>query len=136
MGFLQPVWAEYPDKPINLIVGFKAGGVTDSTARILAKSIQKQLGQPVLVINKPGGGGFRAAAVVGKSAPDGYSFAMTSSTAYSFMPLFLAKQKKKMFKWNDLVHFSTVGEFQLAYVGPPAIKTWDDLIKLGKKRGD
>ena len=133
--FIQPVSAEFPDKPINLIVGFKAGGVTDSMARILAKSMQDKLGQPVLVVNKPGVGGFVAASKVAKSAPDGYNIAVTASVAYTFMPHFMAKQKKATFDLDAFEFLSTVGEFQSAYVGPPSIKTWQELIELGKKKG-
>jgi len=134
LGFNQSAWAAYPDKPINLIVGFKAGGITDSVARILAKSMQEQLGQPVLVVNKPGGGGFLAASYVRKSAPDGYNIAMTVSVAYTFMPHFMAKQKKVAFSWDDFDYLATVGEFQAAYVGPPSIKTWKELMDLGKQK--
>ncbi len=134
LGFSQSAWAEYPDKPINLIVGFKAGGVTDSVARILAKSMQEQLGQPVLVVNKPGGGGFLAASYVRKSAPDGYNIAMTVSVAFTFMPHFMAKQKKVSFHWDDFDYLATAGEYQVAYVGPPSIKTWKELMDLGKQK--
>ena len=47
-GFTQSCWADYPEKPITLIIDSKAGGLTDSLARILSKSLQEQLGQPVL----------------------------------------------------------------------------------------
>jgi tripartite-type tricarboxylate transporter receptor subunit TctC len=73
--------ADYPSRPIKLIVPFGPGGVTDTTARITARAIEKSLGQPVVVENKPGGEGSIAAMSVKMSAPDGHTlFYATSST--------------------------------------------------------
>jgi len=135
IGMISPVWADYPEKNINIIVGFKPGGITDSLARILAKAMQDHLGQPVIVINAPGGGGFLAASKIRKSPADGYNIAMTTSIAFSFMPHFMAKQKKASFAWDDFTYLATVGENQAAYVGGPDIKTWQDLLDIGKKKG-
>ena len=66
----------YPNRPIKLVVGFVAGGVSDVMARILAPELQKALGQPVLVENKPGAAGIIGADHVAKSAPDGYTLAL------------------------------------------------------------
>ena len=52
---------EYPDRPIQLIVGFKAGGTMDTMARVLAKDAGEALGQPIVVVNKPGRGATVAA---------------------------------------------------------------------------
>ena len=76
----------WPAKPISLIVPFAAGGPTDVVARTLAASMSKTLGQTVLVENKLGAGGTVAAALVARSAPDGYTFfihhnGMATSTA-------------------------------------------------------
>jgi tripartite-type tricarboxylate transporter receptor subunit TctC len=49
--------AEYPNRPIKVVVPFGSGGVSDTTARITARAIEKALGQPVVVENKPGGDG-------------------------------------------------------------------------------
>ena len=73
----------YPNKPIQLQVSFAPGGTTDLLARILAEPLGKILGQPVVVVNKAGGGGIVGALEVSKSAPDGYilGIATVSSTA-------------------------------------------------------
>src|SRR6478736_1306224 len=63
----------YPNRPIRLIVPFAAGGAVDVLARLLAGKLSEQLGQPVVVENKPGAGGTLAADQVAKSPPDGYS---------------------------------------------------------------
>ena len=65
--------AEYPDKPIRLIVPQAPGSATDTVARILATELGPQLGQQVIVENKPGGALTIGIDVVAKSAPDGYT---------------------------------------------------------------
>ncbi|MDO6732613.1 tripartite tricarboxylate transporter substrate binding protein [Marinovum sp. 2_MG-2023] len=65
--------AEYPEKPINMIIGFAAGGGTDLAGRVLAKELQDAMGQPVVVVNQPGAASMIAAANVAKARPDGYT---------------------------------------------------------------
>jgi tripartite-type tricarboxylate transporter receptor subunit TctC len=85
--------ADYPNKPIKLIVGFAPGGSTDIVARIVAQRLGERLGQTVTVDNKAGAGGTIGADQTAKSAPDGYTLTLgTTSThaiaagAYSKLP--------------------------------------------------
>lgn len=75
----------WPSKPIKVIVPFGAGSAADIVPRIVMEQLQVQLGQPVVVENRPGGGGTTGTAVVAKSEPDGYTLLATSS-AFSVTP--------------------------------------------------
>ncbi|HWI35390.1 MAG TPA: tripartite tricarboxylate transporter substrate-binding protein, partial [Burkholderiales bacterium] len=68
----------YPSKPIRLVVGFAPAGAADVVARTLQEPMQRALGQPVVVDNKPGAGSSLAAEFVAKSAPDGYTMLIAS----------------------------------------------------------
>lgn len=61
--------ANYPNKPIRLVIGFPAGGGADNTARLYGDALSRELGQPVVVDNRPGAGTTIAAEYVAKSAP-------------------------------------------------------------------
>lgn len=63
----------YPNKPIRLVITFPPGGIADTLARVVGQGMSKQLGQAVVIDNKPGAGGNIAASTVAKSAPDGYT---------------------------------------------------------------
>ncbi len=68
--------ADYPTKPIEIIVTYAPGGSTDTTARLTAPGVSKLLGQPIVVINKPGAGGALGYDQVVKSNPDGYTIVL------------------------------------------------------------
>ena len=79
-----PAQTAYPDKPIKLVLAFPPGGPTDLVARVLAQKLGEQMGQTVIVENKPGANGNIAAELVAKSLPDGYTvFYNTSAVALS-----------------------------------------------------
>ena len=80
-----PAWA-WPDRPIELVVGFAPGGGTDLTARALAVFLEKELGTTVVVQNKPGASSAIALSYVARAKPDGYTLFVTTNTSHSAAP--------------------------------------------------
>jgi tripartite-type tricarboxylate transporter receptor subunit TctC len=73
-----PAHAAYPDRPITMIVPWGAGGGTDATARIIASLLEKELGQPVNVVNRTGGNGVVGHSAIAQAAPDGYTIGVVT----------------------------------------------------------
>ncbi|HEV8552048.1 MAG TPA: tripartite tricarboxylate transporter substrate binding protein [Casimicrobiaceae bacterium] len=74
MGFVSPAaLGAYPERPITLIVPWGAGGGTDATARIIGVLLEKELGQPINVVNRTGGSGVVGHSAIAQAAPDGYT---------------------------------------------------------------
>jgi tripartite-type tricarboxylate transporter receptor subunit TctC len=82
-AFSHPAWAQdnYPTRPIKFVVGFSTGGSTDVIARLVARSMSEQLGQPVVVDNRVGAGGAIALQQVSKAPPDGYTLLMLTASS-------------------------------------------------------
>ncbi len=76
----------YPNHPIKLIVADAAGGAPDQLGRLLTEKLSNNLGQAVVVENRPGAGGVLGAELVAKSAPDGYTLLLTTTAIYGILP--------------------------------------------------
>jgi tripartite-type tricarboxylate transporter receptor subunit TctC len=76
--FVSVAVAAYPERPITLIVPWAAGGGTDATARIIGALMEKELGQPVNVVNRVGGSGVVGHSAIAQGAPDGYTIGMVT----------------------------------------------------------
>ncbi len=95
--------AQYPNKPVHLIVPFPAGAVSDNIARILGNQLASGLGQPIVVENRAGADGTLAAEAVIKSAPDGYTLFMATNG-----PIILAPLSRKNPPYDPFTAFSPV----------------------------
>jgi tripartite-type tricarboxylate transporter receptor subunit TctC len=81
----------YPNRPVKLIVGFEAGGNTDTVARIVGQKLGERLGQQVVVENKLGASGTIGTSEAARAAPDGYTLTMGTTTTHAIAPAAFAK---------------------------------------------
>jgi tripartite-type tricarboxylate transporter receptor subunit TctC len=123
--------AQYPNKPVRLVVGFAPGGSTDTVARTMAVTLSKELGQPVVVENRAGAGSSIAAEHVSKSAPDGYTVLISPPAGYSVNP---ALNPKLTYAAN-LLPVTMVGTSPMVVAVNPStgIKSVQELIGAAKK---
>ena len=77
---------DYPNKPVTLVVPFAAGGPTDVVGRMVAQEVGERLGQPVIVVNRPGAGGNTGTASVATAAPDGYTLVLGTVSTHGINP--------------------------------------------------
>lgn len=108
-AFSAAAAAEYPDKPLRLIVPFPPGGAAELGARIFAQPLGQVLGQPVIVETKPGADGAIAADAVRRAAPDGYTIFYATNTAFNWVPV--TKKDPPYDPLADFTPVSLVGYF-------------------------
>ena len=124
--------AQYPSKPIRVVVGFAPGGAADTVARALSEPLGRHLGQPIIVENRAGAGSSIAAENVAKSAPDGYSVLIASPSSISVNPAINAKLS---YKPSDLMGITRISSSPLLIVVNPGtgFNSVKDLIAAAKK---
>jgi len=117
---------KFPDRPLTLIVPWAAGGSTDQTGRALAKAAQEHLGQPIVVVNKPGASTTIGMAELAKAKPDGYTIGTLSSSSY-----LLALQGREL-PYHPIDAFSYVSYYgdNLIGIAVPADSRWKTLADL------
>jgi tripartite-type tricarboxylate transporter receptor subunit TctC len=78
--------ADFPSRPITLVIPFPPGGATDVNGRVIAQRLAKELGQPVIIENRAGAGTVVGASYVSKAAPDGYTLLISSGSTFTVNP--------------------------------------------------
>jgi tripartite-type tricarboxylate transporter receptor subunit TctC len=111
--------AQYPNKPIRLIVPFPPGGAAEVGARIFAQPLGQALGQPVVIETKPGADGAIAADATMKAAPDGYTLFYATNTAFSWVPS--VRKDPPYDPVNDFTPVSMVGQFGFFLFSHPSV---------------
>jgi tripartite-type tricarboxylate transporter receptor subunit TctC len=126
--------AQYPVKPIRIVVGFPPGGTADILARVLAQKMTETWNQQVVVDNRPGAAGTIGANVVAKSAPDGYTILMAALASQAIAPSLFSSVPYDAER--DFAPVSNVADLALVLVVNPAlpVKTVKELIALAKAR--
>ncbi len=128
--------AQYPNKPIKMVVPFPAGGTTDIMARAVAADLQKVFGQPVVVENKAGAGGNIGSDFVAKAPADGYTLLMGTVGTHAINVALYPKMPYDAVK--DFVPISLVAGVPNVLVAAPGfpVNSVKDLIDLAKKAPD
>lgn len=135
VGFAGSVLAQdmaYPSRPVKMVVAWAPGGATDLLARQVAVELGKQLGQPVVVDNKPGANGTIGHAQVAKSAPDGYTLVLATNSTYA-----IAEHLYKSLPYKherDFVAVSQLAASPLVLAARAAlpVKNAKDLVALAR----
>ena len=126
--------ADYPSRPIHLIVPYAAGGAADSIARIVAKRVGKSLGQTIVVENRGGGGSIVGTEFVNKSDPDGYTLLLGQSGPISINPAVYKSLPYDPVK--DFAPISLTTAYPYVMVVNPAlgVKTLQEFVSLAKSK--
>ena len=111
-------FAEYPEKPVTIVVPFAAGGPTDKVARDLGDVLRQKLGQPVIIENVGGAGGTLGAAKAAKSAPDGYTLLLHHIGMATSPALYRSLPYKTL---DDFEYVGMINEVPMTVVGRPTL---------------
>jgi tripartite-type tricarboxylate transporter receptor subunit TctC len=132
-GYTQKTDPNYPTRPINFIVPFSPGGSTDLAVRLIAKEAERYLGQPIVVVNKPGGGGSIGVAAVAVAKPDGYTIGQSPGGAPLFIMPFLEKLPYDPVKDIRYVMQFVELNFSILVKGDSPFKSLKDLLDYGRQ---
>ena len=127
----SPAMAAFPDKPLTVVVPYKAGGSTDTMIRVFAKALAKEVGQPVVVQNRAGAGGAVGGMYIKNSKPDGHTFLVGSMAICAWSPI----HDKVDYTADDFTYLGAITEYQQAVITTPdkPFKTLKELIAYSKK---
>lgn len=116
----------YPEQPVTLIVPYKAGGSTETLARVFAVALGEALGQPVIVQTKPGGGGAVGSTAIATAEADGYTLMLSGSDPLTWTPMTLEVE----YDTDDFTYVAQISEYQqaiVARIGAP-FQTFEELL--------
>lgn len=122
--------AEYPEKPVTLVIPYKAGGSTETMARVFSKALAKELGQNVVVKTRPGAGGAVGATEVAAAPADGYTLLFAASTSLLWPPM----TQKVEYDLDSFIYVGQITEYQQAIVAKAdaPFNTISELIEQAK----
>lgn len=132
---VAPAWAQtWPGKPVRLLVGFAPGGSTDIVARLIAQEMGKNIGQQVVVENRPGAGSAIAAELTAKAPPDGHTIFACTTGVFAIMPFLYSRLGYNHEK--DLVPVTQTGSLPYIIVLHPSLpaRNVKELVALARAR--
>lgn len=127
-----PALAEYPEQQIRLIVPFSAGGGTDLNARTIAQFLEKELGEPVVVVNRPGAGGEIGLSELASSDPDGYTIGIVNTPGIVTIPI----EREAQFSLDSFDFLAAMAEDPgtINVLGSSDITSIEDLVAAAKEQ--
>ncbi len=131
----QAAVAEYPTKPINLWIGSRPGGSVDTLSKVLAKPLERMLGQPIIVSSKPGGGGGAVCAGLLKNqTPDGHTLCMIVNHNVTFRP----QHQKVDYTFDDFKYVARLADFKFGILARTKAPygTWQEFLTFAKQKGE
>lgn len=135
LAFTAPAAAQLdPRRPIRLIVGFGSGSVLEVGARAIAEPLQQRLGTPIVVENRPGGGGSIANEIVARAAPDGHTLVVGGLGSHAVLPAIRRRLSFDMER--DFTAIARFGEFPLVLMvaNTSPAQTVQDFVALARAR--
>src|SRR6185436_5053194 len=122
------VQAQYPNKPVRIVLQFPAGGLADTVIRVLANPMSQALGQPIVVDNRPGADGAIAGETVKNAPPDGYTLFFATNSALSATPVL--RKKPPYDPVADFTPIAFVGRFPFFVFAHPSVpaKSLQELV--------
>ena len=132
LSVVAPAGANWPDRPVKVIVPYAAGGATDAVARPWCEEFSKAFGQQFVVENRGGASGMIGVEALVKSPPDGYTLIMSPNAPLTVLP-HLRKTPYEPLK--DLTPIARAGDVLNGFVIHPkvGVKTWKEFIDYAKK---
>ncbi len=131
-----PALAEWPDKPVRIVVAYSAGGANDLLGRVFADQLSKTFGQQFFVENRTGGGGLIGTEAVARAAPDGYTLQISGMPSHVLAP---AMNKNASFDpIKDFTHIAYLGGPPNVFVVHPSagVNSFKELLALMKSQPD
>ena len=130
-GALAQGW---PERSVRVVVPFPPGGATDIVARVIAQQVSKEIGQPVIVENKPGAGGTIGANDIVKDAPDGHTLLITTSSTHAIAPHLNPTLKYDVARdFTPIAHIADAASILLVSPSLP-VASVKELIALAKNK--
>lgn len=128
----QDASAAWPEKPVTLFIPFSAGGSMDSSVRALAPGMEKVLGQPLILINKTGGGGTVALGAVAGKKPDGYTLSAGTTSGIFRVPVLRKVPYKPLASFTNIIAYAEPSTGTVVKTDAPW-KTWQEIIDYARK---
>lgn len=137
-GIIARAEERYPARAVSLVVPFPPGGVADIVARAIAPAMEKRLGQPVLVVNRPGAGGALGTGVVAASKPDGYTLLVALASISTNPEQERLNKRPPPFQLNQLAPVARLSmeEMMLAVRADSKYRTVSDVVADAGRRPD